>query len=137
MNPTLARLKSAWGPGSYETLVALGLTRLAEDVEARLIEEFDERNARLARAADQGGGDRMLEFDSQDNTIRLTVEIVTNGGGGPALRLCRWCRADIDDEWDTDGNDMMLWPDDPVRLMCEALVPVWSAQAKAQGCMWT
>lgn len=29
--------------------------RLAEDVEERLIEEFDERNARLARAANQGG----------------------------------------------------------------------------------
>ena len=51
----ILRLCRAWGPGSYETFCALGLRELAQDVEARLIEEFDERNARLARAAEKGG----------------------------------------------------------------------------------
>lgn len=59
MNPpdTILPLCRAWGPDSWGTLCALGLRRLAEDVEAQLIEEFDERNARLARAAEREGGE--------------------------------------------------------------------------------
>lgn len=53
----IARLKAAWGPGTYETLQALGLERLAENVEGRLYRECRERNARAARKSESEGGE--------------------------------------------------------------------------------
>jgi len=78
----------------------------------------------------------LLEFESQDNLLRLTLEIGEDSEGGPMLTLKRWTRAEPGDEWELDQNPLNLWPDDPVRGMCEALVPIWSAQAKAKGLLW-
>lgn len=74
----------------------------------------------------------MLEFQSYDGLQRLTLEI---GSNKTPIVLRRWVRGEVDGEWEEDMA-MTLFPFDSVRRMTEALVPMWSAQARAEGEHW-
>lgn len=74
----------------------------------------------------------MLEFQSYDGLVRLTLEI---GSDETHISLRRWTRVEADDEWEQD-NEMSLFPFDSVRRMTEALVPMWAAQARMTGEPW-